>query len=131
MCYGGVSLAVYMHGVTVELQRLVHASYEYSARPDGPNPFPDSSTEHVYWDALSEIARTGDKAALRVIIDVIAGTSAGGINGVALAKGLAHGLRQDPLRQVWFDQASLLKLLLRSPRRMFKEGLLPPLTASG
>ena len=29
VCYGGVSLAIYMHGVTKELERLVAASTAY------------------------------------------------------------------------------------------------------
>ena len=48
-----------------------------------------------------------------MVVDVIAGTSAGGINGIVLAKALARGVQQDPLREVWFDKASLLKLVLR------------------
>lgn len=115
VCYGGVSLAVYMHGITVELQRLVAASAVFCQNPAGPNRFPPDSTERVYWEALRAIATDGHGLALRVVVDVIAGTSAGGINGIVLAKALVRGLQQDPLREVWFDKASLLKLLLRAP----------------
>ena len=31
VCYGGVSLAVYMHGVTKEILKLVRASRDYHA----------------------------------------------------------------------------------------------------
>ena len=99
VCYGGVCLAIYMHGITSELHNLVRAS---NAQPNGAgtsgrNPFPEDTTEHVYFDILNQIAA---KERLRVIVDVIAGTSAGGINGVALAKALAHDLDQAPLKRV-------------------------------
>lgn len=129
VCYGGVSLAVYMHGITVELQRLVAASAVFCRDPAAPNPFPLDSTERIYWDALRAIADASDSVALRVVVDVIAGTSAGGINGIVLAKALVRGVRQDPLREVWFDKASLLKLL-RAPRLFWRKGGgAPPLWA--
>jgi hypothetical protein len=116
VCYGGVSLAIYMHGITVELQRLVAASAVFSRDPSGSNPFPANSTEAVYWEALRRIAEANGGVVLHVVVDVIAGTSAGGINGIVLAKALARGLQQDPLRDVWFNKASLLKLLWPTPR---------------
>jgi patatin-related protein len=122
VCYGGVSLAIYMHGITVELQRLVAASAVFSRKPSGPNPFPTNSTEAVYWEALRRIAEANGGVVLRVVVDVIAGTSAGGINGIVLAKALARGLQQDPLRDVWFNKASLLKLLWPTPRPVRREG---------
>lgn len=128
VCYGGVSLAVYMHGITVELQRLVAASAVFCRDPDGDNPFPPDSTEWVYWKALRAIASSSDGVTLRVVVDVIAGTSAGGINGIVLAKALARGLQQDPLREVWFDKASLLKLL-RAPWPFRRKGQGTPLWA--
>ncbi len=115
VCYGGVSLAIYMHGITSELHKLVRAS---SAEiRGGPNPFPKNTTEHVYFEILSQIAK---KQRIRVIVDVIAGTSAGGINGVALAKALAHDLDQAPLKQVWFEKASIWKLLSLSKLLKFE-----------
>jgi hypothetical protein len=41
VCYGGVSLAIYMHGVTKELHKLVRASRSFDELEDleGPNPF--------------------------------------------------------------------------------------------
>ena len=53
VCYGGVSLAIYMHGVTRELHRLVVASSRFD---EESNPFEPLSTEHVYWE---ERARAG------------------------------------------------------------------------
>src|SRR5437763_3394714 len=84
VCYGGVSLAVYMHGVTKELHKLVQASrrFDRDGDLDGKNPFGEDDSAAAYYEALREIAGTGRR--LSVSIDVIAGTSAGGINGVVL-----------------------------------------------
>jgi patatin-related protein len=107
VCYGGVSLAIYMHGVTRELHRLVTASSRFE---NEQNPFEPSSSEHVYWELLHELAAK-DGVRTRVVVDVISGTSAGGINGVFLAKAVAHDLSQQSLRDLWFDEADIGKLL--------------------
>jgi patatin-related protein len=120
VCYGGVSLAIYMHGVTRELHRLVIASSRFD---EERNPFEPSSTERVYWELLHELAAE-DGVQTRVVVDVISGTSAGGINGVFLAKAVAHDLSQQSLRDLWFEEADVSKLLA-GPR------LLDPLGVKG
>jgi len=45
------------------------------------------------------------------MIDVISGTSAGGINGIYLAKALAHDLSQERLRKLWVDKGDVNKLM--------------------
>jgi patatin-related protein len=107
VCYGGVSLAIYMHGVTRELHRLVAASSRFDA---DQNPFEPSCTEHVYWELLRHLAAR-DRVRTRVVVDVISGTSAGGINGVFLAKAIAHDLSQQSLRDLWFAEADIGRLL--------------------
>ena len=47
----------------------------------------------------------------RVVVDVIAGTSAGGINGICLAKALAHDLSLDGFRDLWFNRGDIDGLL--------------------
>jgi patatin-related protein len=106
--YGGVSLAIYMHGITKELHKLVLAS-STPGTDDGRNPF-ESGTERVYWDALKHLQdRTGVQT--RVVIDVIAGASAGGINGIYLAKALAQNLNQDELSKLWIEKGDIANLL--------------------
>jgi patatin-related protein len=125
VCYGGVSLAVYMHGVTKELQSLIRAARAFdTASPENPNnPFRASNrplgTEAAYFDALKDLAGKGRP--LSVSIDIIGGTSAGGINGIALGKALALGASQQPLKKVWIDDGDIRKLL-RAPSW---PGLLP------
>ena len=111
VCYGGVSLAIYMHGVTKETHKLLLASAAY----DEPrNPFAPSQTEHVYWDLLHRMAagRVGRSPGIRtrVVVDVISGTSAGGINGICLAKAVALNRPQDALRTLWFERGDIKEL---------------------
>jgi patatin-related protein len=118
VCYGGVSLAIYMHGVTKEIHKLVLASAALEKDPD-ENPFDANTTEHVYWDILKRISagRLGGQAAganIRVVVDIITGTSAGGINGIFLAKALSGNRPQDGLRKLWFEKGDI-KVLLEWP----------------
>ncbi|HET7566530.1 MAG TPA: patatin-like protein [Gaiellaceae bacterium] len=113
VCYGGVSLAIYMHGITKELEKLVRASDRLVTLPPGAaNPFtrPGERSERAYFDALQAKARR-EGCRTRVVVDVVSGTSAGGINGVCLAKAVANDLPQDALRDLWLDKAAILKLL--------------------
>jgi patatin-related protein len=110
VCYGGSSLAIYMHGVTKELHRLVEASAGLESRAhssEGASP-----SERVYAELLTELA-TADREQVwtRVVVDVIAGTSAGGINGICLAKALAHDLSLDGFRDLWFNRGDIDGLL--------------------
>ncbi len=120
VCYGGISLAVYMHGISKEFLKAVRASKIYHSRPDyaerqsasfadlaGP-AIRTADTERVYFDLIKEI---GKKLDLRLLIDVIAGASAGGINGIILGRALAHDLQMDALRDVWFKHADVTELL--------------------
>jgi patatin-related protein len=121
VCYGGVSLAIYMHGVTKEIHKLVLASTAFEADPVD-NPFPAAQSEHAYWNLLRHIAdgELGGQAAgtsIRVVVDIVSGTSAGGINGIFLAKALAHNRSQDALRSLWFDKGDI-KLLLRGSSKV-------------
>lgn len=137
VCYGGVSLAIYMHGITKEVHKLVVASKGLEVSPD-QNPFP-TGTERVYWDALKQLQDREKGIATRVVVDILAGSSAGGINAVFLAKALAHNRSQDALRDVWMEKGDLRKLLRsRLPGiplkvtgwvigNLFRRGTTPPL----
>ena len=48
---------------------------------------------------------------------MIAGTSAGGINGIYLAKALAGNRSQDGLRKLWFEKGDMNQLLVY-PRKI-------------
>jgi patatin-related protein len=104
ICYGGISLAVYMHGITKEVWRLACAS---RALHDGR--FCTGSQE-VYRRMLTEIeAHAGLR--LTVFSDIIAGASAGGINGIFLAQAIATGQSLDPLTDLWLKEADVERLI--------------------
>ncbi|MFE0131144.1 patatin-like protein [Streptomyces sp. NPDC059037] len=99
---GGVSLAVWMGGVTHELELLRRASGD--ASEDTTNDR-DRAAFNV-WKDIAHVSRT------RVVIDVIAGSSAGGLNGALLATAIGRGASLPDLRKVWDESASLSKLLV-------------------
>ncbi len=100
--YGGVSLAIYMNGIAQELLRMVRGS-----SPDVPVDELDD-VEKVY----RNLAKAMPEGHTRCVIDIISGTSAGGINGVALAKALVSGSKNlDVLRRAWVEEADFSLLL--------------------
>jgi patatin-related protein len=106
VCYGGSSLAIYMHGVTKEILRLVKASALLEAGQEAAA----TPAEQVYIALLKEL-EADRKVRTRVVVDIIAGTSAGGINGICLAKAIAHNRPVDELRELWFDHGDIKGLL--------------------
>ncbi|HML08858.1 MAG TPA: patatin-like protein [Xanthobacteraceae bacterium] len=137
VCYGGVSLAIYMHGITKEILKLVRASSALHAIPEREKrsgasfaPLADSSdpehdSEAIYFDLLRELGRKID---LRVVVDIIAGASAGGINGTMLARALSHDLPTARLRDLWLDHADVSELLAPEARaRGWSKWFLRPL----
>ena len=96
---GGVSLAIWMGGVALELDRLLRSGDEVYA-------------------GLCALAR------YRPRVDVVSGTSAGGLNGALLAAAVARGVPLQGLREVW-QRTAAFELLLRDadtsdPRSLMK-----------
>lgn len=105
---GGVSLAVWMGGVTHELNRLRLAS-------SGATP-PTNRAEaavHGTWGKILE------KASRTAVVDTVAGTSAGGINGTLIAAAIAGGKDLPDMERTWSGVAALRpgQLLRRPPKR--------------
>ncbi|MBB5985813.1 patatin-like protein [Sphingobium lignivorans] len=96
VCYGGVSLAVYMHGVTKEIWRLARASRDFWSA----GPASDGGSESIYL-AMLRACQADHDLRLRVLPDIIAGASAGGINGIFLAQAIETGESLDPLTELW------------------------------
>ena len=110
VCYGGVSLAVYMHGVTKELWKLARASRAYhdgERSNAGPNAGPDAGiVEQAYIKLFEQIER--DRGIrLRVLPDIVTGASAGGINAVFLAQAIHSGQSLEPLTELWLKNADV------------------------
>ena len=110
VCYGGVSLAVYMHGITKEIWRLAKASQRVhsSSLREAGGPRADD----VYSRLLSTIATQADTD-LRILVDILAGASAGGINAIFLSHAIASGQALDPLTELWLDSADVDALVDR------------------
>jgi len=125
VCFGGVSLAVYMHGICKEILKLLRASsalHRITDRSQRANALffdqadsndPEYDTEADYFELLRQIGR---KLELRVIVDIIAGASAGGINASMLARALCHDLPTLPLRDLWLENADVTVLLAPEAR---------------
>jgi patatin-related protein len=128
--YGGVSLAIYINGVANEMYEMACATPKVVPEDVG------AGTRGVYHKASlllgNEDLRTRYKAHLgpgnipdpfdaaaslatsprvRFVIDVISGTSAGGINGAFLAKALANGQEFSPLKNLWIQEGNIESLL--------------------
>ena len=101
VCYGGVSLAVYMHGVIKELWKLARAS-----RAHHGGGAADGGTEAVYLKLLTRIERQSGLR-LKVMTDIIAGASAGGINGIYFAQAIHSGQSLEPLTDLWLERADV------------------------
>ncbi|NBU80012.1 MAG: DUF3376 domain-containing protein, partial [Sphingomonadaceae bacterium] len=105
ICYGGISLAVYMHGITKEIWKLARASRSFHAGRDDLRP-----SERIYKDLLADI-ESRYQLKLRVLTDIVTGASAGGINGVFLAQAIAKGQSLEPLTDLWLEKADADVLL--------------------
>lgn len=105
VCYGGISLAVYMHGITKEVWRLAAAS---RAVQDGGAKLTGSAG--IYQALIAHSAATRG-IRLRVFADIVAGASAGGINAIFLARALTTGQSLDPLTELWLTRADVDALL--------------------
>lgn len=82
---GGTSLAIYENGAAQELFKLVHGVGAYGL-------VKRLTHSHAY-------------------LDILSGTSAGGINAVFLSFALANGCDLAPTREVWIEKADIEALL--------------------
>lgn len=97
---GGVSLAVWMGGVAVELDgaRRAHAS--------SPQPADANRSGALYATLCAAFRR-------ELVIDIMSGASAGGINGALLGAAIVHGqsLTAAFVRDKWLDLGDFSTLL--------------------
>ncbi len=110
VCYGGISLAVTMHGVTKEIWHATRASRAWHA--GAPSP---PRVAGVYARLFETIGR--DRAlSLRFVPDILSGASAGGINAVFLAQALVTGQSLEPLTRLWLECADSDELIAPEAR---------------
>lgn len=100
--YGGVSLAVYMNGVVTEIWHTLRASVARN-----PKRLKIDGTGEVYRRLIESLKNSHRGADLRIVVDTIAGTSAGGVNGVVLGKAIATGANAAVLIKTWIERAGI------------------------
>src|SRR5713101_4000266 len=83
--YGGVSLAIYINGISQELFRAVKGAGVYKL--------------------LKSLIDTD------IVVDIISGTSAGGINGLMLGFALANDKQFGETKTLWQEHGDLERLL--------------------
>jgi patatin-related protein len=83
--YGGVSLAIYINGVSQELFRAVQGQGIYKLLK-------------LYFDT-------------DIVLDIVSGTSAGGINGLLLAYALANGKDFSSTKELWRESGDIELLM--------------------
>lgn len=111
--YGGVSLAVYMNGIVTELWQALRAS---QALRSGKAATLDG-TARLYASLFEALDRSSDAVPLRVVVDALAGTSAGGVNAAVLGKAIVEGGDVRVLNDIWLDQADIGRLQAPAPLR--------------
>lgn len=130
--YGGSSLAIYINGVAQEILRLVRATAPKfgTVAAAGQAHLADEElrgSERVYRLLGRMIGRQGVRAEhinqidpdparrtpirTRFVVDILTGTSAGGINSVYLAKALANDQNMDELKKLWITEGDIGVLL--------------------
>ena len=104
---GGVSLAIWMGGVAREISHVVQASRQLSGTKTASETDQAEAIRACYEKLLTLLR-------INVSVDVLTGTSAGGINAACL--GVAEGSQSTlgGLRDVWLETGSFVKLL-RNP----------------
>lgn len=124
--YGGVSLAIYINGIAQELLRIVRSTSrsvdklentekvyrrlscllsdpellrEFRNAVDTPNPpgRPDIVDQRMAQNTVNT----------RFVIDILSGSSAGGINAIYLAKALANDQDLDELKTLWVTEGDI------------------------
>ena len=126
--YGGVSLAIYINGVAQELLRLVRATAPESSESALylSNADLEGRSEAVYREVGQRLSNDGSWQAdagdpltspvqSRFVVDILSGTSAGGINAIFLSKALANGQDIAQLRELWINEGDI-ELLFNEQR---------------
>jgi patatin-related protein len=117
--YGGVSLCIYINGVAQELLELSRVT---AFGNDGNLLHEPKGAGHVYrriaryldsdtLDSRLLESESDAKIRTRFIVDVLSGTSAGGLNSLFLAKALANDQGMEGLKHLWMEEADITRLL--------------------
>lgn len=113
--YGGVSLAIYINGVAQELFKMVRAT---ARKEDGSYLIPSPEAAQPQSDPKNVLSGTeviyreiGERLHAKFVVDILSGTSAGGINAVYLAKALVNDQSLNELKNVWVQEGDIALLV--------------------
>lgn len=122
--YGGISLAIYMNGVAQEFLNLVLSTAHDSSgeglltdqvNPDGTSKDarkPLTGIQHVYRELARELTKTKDgPIPTKFVVDILTGTSAGGLNAMYLGKSISEKVSLKPLQTLWVEEGDISILL--------------------
>jgi patatin-related protein len=120
--YGGVSLAIYINGITQELLRMVRATATTDDGAHARIPHQElRGTERIYRELGQMLGRDEEDRNgpcdpttplhTRFVVDILSGTSAGGINAIFLGKALANGQDINQLKDLWISEGDIEKLI--------------------
>ena len=126
--YGGGSLAIYINGVAQELLSLTQATADGAVNPLETTAIYRKIALFMANEELQTKCTNGslsreeinerlngklaDSPSVKFVIDVLTGSSAGGINAVFLAKAMVNGAaNMDDLQRLWLEQGDFGRLL--------------------
>src|SRR5437764_14286862 len=121
--YGGVSLCIYINGVAQELLELVRATAPDATESAALTPTDELSASARIYRRLGQyldsdtfdaaLLRRDSNASIRTrfVVDVLSGTSAGGLNSIFLAKALANNESMEGLKKLWMNEGDITLLL--------------------
>jgi patatin-related protein len=120
--YGGVSLCIYINGVAQELLEMAKATAPEGGGVAIPKEELSASARLYrrlgqYLDSDSMDAallfKDSESAEIRTrfVVDVLSGTSAGGLNSIFLAKALVNNEDMEGLKQLWMNEGDIERLL--------------------
>ncbi|HKE59396.1 MAG TPA: patatin-like protein [Pyrinomonadaceae bacterium] len=67
--------------------------------------------KQIFTDPVEPRVQQGQPISIRFIVDVLSGTSAGGINAIYLAKAFANNQQIDQLKDLWINEGDIALLL--------------------
>jgi patatin-related protein len=124
--YGGVSLAIYINGIAQELLRMVRSTSRPLDQLEGTEKvyrrlssllsdpellrrFRDALDSNIQFERPDMVDErvAGNSVNTRFVVDILSGTSAGGINAIYLAKALANDQDLDELKKLWVTEGEI------------------------
>jgi patatin-related protein len=111
-------------------EKLVEQIIQILPKPAGDNETNEErkkreETERNIEKILDDLITPDDRPLTKFVVDVLTGTSAGGINAIFLAKALANNQNIAQLKDMWLNEGDI-KVLINDKKSVEKTGLSVP-----